>query len=705
MKQQSGPWSVFLLIFFAFFSLSLHAQQNIAINTDGSLPDPNAILDIKSFTKGILIPRTSTTSRNLMPKTKGLLVYDTTTNGFWYHNGTSWVSMQAPAAWALTGNKGTKDTLDFIGTSDSVSLTFRVNNKSSGKIDPKHNNTFLGYKSGLSDTAGRNNLAIGAIAASNNKTGYNLAAMGDSALYSNTSGSGNTAVGATADVLYGNLTNATAIGYGAKVDSSNKVVIGNNAVTLVQTGATVQSTGLLASSAGNKLDTSAIIEARSVTKGLLLPRLTAQQIFQIPIPAAGLIVYNTSKSKPAYFDGLTWRFFNDNELTVPGILPNATAICTYPGVCTIAACNTGYSDCDGVPGNGCEINVVTDINNCGLCGLSGASLPNVASASCVNGAIVINSCNAGFANCDGNPSNGCEVNLQTDVNNCGSCAYVVGQYPNSTAGCAAGVGTIVCNAGFANCDGVINNGCEVNLQTNINHCGLCSISGTGLPNVASASCVAGSIVINSCNPGFANCDGIASNGCEVNLQTNINNCGACGISGANLNNAASTACVAGVIVINSCTSGFANCNNQASDGCEVNLQNNVNNCGACGISGAGLPNVASVSCVAGAIYINSCNAGFADCDGNASNGCEVNLATNINHCGLCSISGAGLPNVASASCVAGVIVINSCNAGFANCDGIASNGCEVNLATNGNHCGTCSNACPAGKTCTAGACQ
>jgi hypothetical protein len=30
--------------------------QNLAVNTDGSLANPNAILDIKSGNKGILIP-------------------------------------------------------------------------------------------------------------------------------------------------------------------------------------------------------------------------------------------------------------------------------------------------------------------------------------------------------------------------------------------------------------------------------------------------------------------------------------------------------------------------------------------------------------------------------------------------------------------------------------------------------------------------
>ena len=58
--------------------------QNVAINEDGSLPHPKAILDVKSTNKGILIPRISTSDRVAMRATKGLLVYDTTTSSFWY---------------------------------------------------------------------------------------------------------------------------------------------------------------------------------------------------------------------------------------------------------------------------------------------------------------------------------------------------------------------------------------------------------------------------------------------------------------------------------------------------------------------------------------------------------------------------------------------------------------------------------------------
>lgn len=83
---------LFILVSLMFISFSnnvLHAQ-NIGINADGSTPDINAMLDIKASNKGLLIPRTSTTSRTAIPATKGLLVYDTTLASFWYNDGANW---------------------------------------------------------------------------------------------------------------------------------------------------------------------------------------------------------------------------------------------------------------------------------------------------------------------------------------------------------------------------------------------------------------------------------------------------------------------------------------------------------------------------------------------------------------------------------------------------------------------------------------
>jgi hypothetical protein len=62
----------------------------------------------------------------------------------------------------------------------------------------------------------------------------NNTAIGGAALLSNTTGSVNTAIGIGADVSAGNLSNATAIGFGAVVNASNKIRLGNTAVTVIE---------------------------------------------------------------------------------------------------------------------------------------------------------------------------------------------------------------------------------------------------------------------------------------------------------------------------------------------------------------------------------------------------------------------------------------------------------------------------------------
>jgi|GEM_PF-1881277 len=66
------------------------SAQNVAITNDGSTPDPSAMLDIKSDSLGLLIPRISRDNRPATPAT-GLLIYQTDNNpGFYYFDGSDW---------------------------------------------------------------------------------------------------------------------------------------------------------------------------------------------------------------------------------------------------------------------------------------------------------------------------------------------------------------------------------------------------------------------------------------------------------------------------------------------------------------------------------------------------------------------------------------------------------------------------------------
>jgi hypothetical protein len=84
----------------------------------------------------------------------------------------------------------------------------------------------------------------------------------------------------------------------------------------------------------------------------------------------------------------------------------------------------------------------------------------------------IDSCTAPWADCDGDAANGCETNTATSAQNCGGCNAQCNSQ-NGTATCAAAACGIVCNPGYADCDGELSNGCEIAMQTDVSNCGTC----------------------------------------------------------------------------------------------------------------------------------------------------------------------------------------------------------------------------------------
>ena len=65
-----------LILAFAMFSITAMAQ--VAINTDSSLPDNSAMLDVKSITKGLLMPRMTQAQRNaIVTPAAGLTIFQT----------------------------------------------------------------------------------------------------------------------------------------------------------------------------------------------------------------------------------------------------------------------------------------------------------------------------------------------------------------------------------------------------------------------------------------------------------------------------------------------------------------------------------------------------------------------------------------------------------------------------------------------------
>ncbi len=139
-------------------------------------------------------------------------------------------------------------------------------------------------------------------------------------------------------------------------------------------------------------------------------------------------------------------------------------------------------------------------------------------------------------------------------------------------------------------------------------CAVCSY-----PNARAECSPSGACSLVGCLAGFGDCDGRNANGCETNVNEAAN-CGACG-----------NTCPAGVRCIDArcdtCASGQRWCRGRC-----IEVLNDPMNCGACGVRCAFGQSCAESRCV--------CSVGFGNCDGDASNGCEVRIDT-AQSCGAC----------------------------------------------------------------------
>jgi len=61
-------------------------------------------------------------------------------------------------------------------------------------------------------------------------------------------------------------------------------------------------------------DSSAMLDVKSTSKGLLPPRMTRAQRNAITSPGLGLIIYNTTANRPNYWNGMVWMNY-DNTLS------------------------------------------------------------------------------------------------------------------------------------------------------------------------------------------------------------------------------------------------------------------------------------------------------------------------------------------------------------------------------------------------------
>jgi hypothetical protein len=321
-------------------------------------------------------------------------------------------------------------------------------------------------------------------------------------------------------------------------------------------------------------------------------------------------------------------------------------------MCPVTTCTLPWATCPSsrFP---CDANLLSDDENCGGCGLrcAGADTRTFSQWTCVEGRCAF-SClvGRGRQNCDGDPTNGCEAAVLSDASNCGTCGNAC------TDGLVCYEGKCVDPCVRAGRPDRCGTAC-VDLATddrNCKTCGtVCDRTDPSLPALQSDmyyGCSDSKCGAPKCkNSNKRDCNKDLSDGCETSIYTD-ENCSDCGDACPEGKTCRSMPSVGWTCV---CNNGETLCASTC-----VRLDDDPDNCGGCGRVCAGrYASHFSATCSFG-VCGGQCHDGYADCDTNTDNGCEVDTRIDNRNCGGCG--NACLPNQV---CSQGVCLTAPCDAG------------------------------------------
>jgi len=385
-----------------------------------------------------------------------------------------------------------------------------------------------------------------------------------------------------------------------------------------------------------------------------------------------------------------------NDCQQPPVDDPSSTLC-MDGICRLG-CVAGLDNCDQNAANGCETNISTNPAHCGAC-QADCDLDNVVDYKCEGGNCTIDfeagGCLSGFLDVNGYADDGCEVDTTSDPLNCGG-RDIVCSSNNGTPDCYGGICTIVCEDGFDDCDDdPASNGCEIETDGNVSHCGACDNvcpSDPGESATCDTSVSPDPCGVIECQPTdcegepCGDCDGDAL--CSDPLNTTTN-CGGCGKGCAATN--ATVACVgpddALACAIDTCVDSggadYEDCDGNYENGCEADTNTNLDYCGGCAAGNScssfvGGNGVTAVDCDQGDCEVVSCTGSLDDCNGDFLDGCEVDTNTSLSHCGACGNACPNKPN-STRSCNAGAACLWTCDNGWVDADEdlqTGTNGCE-----------------------------
>jgi hypothetical protein len=259
--------ALFCVMYCCYSALS----QTGSIGIGTISPNNSAALEIASSTKGVLIPRMNTTQRNAIPSpATGLMVYDNTTNSFWFKSTTDWVELSDTAnnVWRKNGTNAYVNVPDNVGIGTntpqyhldinkpnaSIGLTDAQSNQFSGSITGNAGNlniiasrALIGGNPGHLILQNNSGFAVaGNVGIGTTTPLYKLDVSGDSRI--NGSHTVNVDVNIHRDLwvdrnldvdgttnLFGNITAGSnlAVSGNLTVDAGKGIVRGNNSLQLV----------------------------------------------------------------------------------------------------------------------------------------------------------------------------------------------------------------------------------------------------------------------------------------------------------------------------------------------------------------------------------------------------------------------------------------------------------------------------------------
>lgn len=311
-----------------------------------------------------------------------------------------------------------------------------------------------------------------------------------------------------------------------------------------------------------------------------------------------------------------------------------------------------------------------------------------------------NECAAPYATCPGS-NHLCETRLDDDMLNCGSCGnacpagtWMSAELNGASWACLSGRCEMSCTNGmYDNCNGYVEDGCETHLGTN-EDCRFCGDACAPGYECGETGCAKA-----TCDPPLVVCP----TGCKDITKDNLN-CGSCGYDCATNEPLApgtvppwhmGFTCSKSKCNVLKCLINFANCNQDLTDGCEISLADDPMNCGACGVECAPGEMCMKGTCV--------CNDPCA-CGGN-------DYSNNPDQCGSCNHVCPGVDRVlppkkqpkGHRTCRGGQCGY-TCDEGWADCNGDLLDGCEIDVRSDPHNCGACGHSCLSNQACANGVC-